>query len=260
MITSNQNPKIQKIRNLQQKSKERSNSGLFVADGVRLVEEAVAAGWSIEYVFYSENLSDRGLSIIENLKEKNVDVDEIPFSLMKKISETDHPQGIIAVIKQTNMPLPADLNFILICDAIQDPGNLGTIFRTADAANVQAVLVAPKSADIYSPKVIRSGMGAHFHLPIRQVDWEKINEICKLPTNPLNVYVANANALLSCWEADLRQPYALVVGSEAHGPGQEALQLADHAIKIPMPGNSESLNAAIATSIIIFETIRQRLT
>jgi len=260
MITSNQNPKIQQIRNLQQKSKERTNSGLFVVDGVRLLEEAVEADWKIEFVFFSENLSDRGFSIVDNLKVKNIEVDEIPYPLMEKISDTNHPQGIIAVVQQRIIPFTTQLNFVLICDAIRDPGNLGTILRTADAANVQAVLVAPNSADIYSPKVVRSGMGAHFHIPIRQVDWQEINGICRDPSNPLKVFVANADASLSCWETDLKQPVALVVGSEAHGPGQEALQLADHAIKIPMPGKSESLNAAIATGIIIFETIRQRLT
>jgi TrmH family RNA methyltransferase len=101
-------------------------------------------------------------------------------------------------------------------------------------------------------------MGAHFHIPIYQANWQEIYEICKNPKQPLHTYLASADAALNCWEADLRKPCAIIVGSEASGPGNDALQLADSMIKIPMPGESESLNAAVAASILIFETVRQR--
>jgi len=147
----------------------------------------------------------------------------------------------------------------LICDSISDPGNLGTILRSADAAKVQAVLIAPNSSDVYSPKVIRAGMGAHFHIPIHQTSWQEIRNICKNPNNPIRTYLASADANLGCWDVDLTQPVAIIVGSEANGPGLDAQELSDTKIKIPMPGSSESLNAAIATSIILFEIVRQRL-
>lgn len=258
MITSSQNPKIQRIIQLQQHSRERKLHNAFIVDGVRLIEEAVQAKWEIEYLFFSSNLSERGLKLIEVLTGKSIVTEEIPLSLMKKVSETENPQGIIAVVKQNQLPLPNHLDFILICDGINDPGNLGTILRSADAARTQLVLVTSNSVDIFNPKVVRSGMGAHFHLPIYQLNWAKINLILNKTPIPIKTLVASADANLSCWDIDLTQPIALVVGNEAHGPGEEAYQSADQLIKIPMPGKSESLNAAIATGILLFETVRQR--
>jgi TrmH family RNA methyltransferase len=258
MITSNQNPKIQKVRSLFQQSKERKNSSQFVIEGVRLCEEALQAEYEIEYILFSENLSIRGQNILEKASIKNIPVDEIPLQLMKKVSGTENPQGIICVLNQKTQMIPTQPNFILICDSISDPGNLGTIFRSADAAKVQAVIVAPNCADIYSPKVVRSGMGAHFHIPIIQLDWSSIMQICKNPHAPLQTFIASADAKNSLWEVNLTQPLAILIGSESTGPGVEAHQLADQQLRIPMPGSSESLNAAIAASIIIFETVRQR--
>jgi TrmH family RNA methyltransferase len=258
MITSNQNPKIQKIRALLQQSKARKNSGLFVIEGVRLSEEAIQANWKFEFVLYSDNLSDRGLELLHKAAEQKIDIEEIPFSLMKKIGDTEHPQGIIGVIRQEGIQVPSSPNFVLICDAISDPGNLGTILRSADAAKVQAVIISPNCTDPFSPKVVRAGMGAHFHLPIIQFDWQEIKGFCKKGVNPLITYIASAEAALNCWDADLKEPCAIIVGSEASGPGDEAYELADVQIRIPMPGSSESLNASVAASILLFETIRQR--
>jgi TrmH family RNA methyltransferase len=259
MITSNQNPKIQTVRALIQQAKERKNSGLFVVEGVRLVEEILQANWKVEYILFSENLSPRGLELLEQAIDRKITVDEIPSSLLKKIADTEHPQGILCVVHQTQLPIPQNLNFVLICDSIRDPGNLGTILRSADAAKVQAVLIAPNSTDIYSPKVIRAGMGAHFHVPIYQTSWSEILKICKKPNYSLNVLLASADADVSYWDVDLTLPVAIIIGSEANGPGMEAQEFADSKIRIPMPGSSESLNAAIATSIILFEIVRQRL-
>lgn len=258
MITSNQNPKIQTVRALHQQTKERKNSGLFIVEGVRLFEEVLRVNWKIEFILYSDNLSPRGLELLEQAIERKITIDEIPFSLMKKIADTEHPQGLLCVIHQTQLTVPQNLDFVLICDSISDPGNLGTILRSADAAKVQVVLIAPNSTDVFSPKVVRSGMGAHFHIPILYTDWSEIQKICKNPNNPLHTIVASADANLSCWNVDMTKPIALIVGSEAYGPGKEAQALADSMVKIPMPGSSESLNAAIAASILLFEIVRQR--
>lgn len=258
MITSNQNPKIQKIRAIQENPKERKKSGLFVVEGVRLFEEAFHSNWNIELIFFSDNLSDRGKDLLNQAKDRNIFVEEIPFSLMKKISDTDNPQGIIALIQQKTLPIPNQLNFVLICDSINDPGNLGTILRSADAAKIQAVFISQDSTDPYSPKVVRAGMGAHFRLPVYQLNWVEINAICKSKENPLTVFLADADTDLYCWQADLTKPLAIIVGNEATGPGSEAYSLADFVIKIPMPGEAESLNASVAASILLFETVRQR--
>ena len=258
MITSNQNPKIQQARALLHQSKERKSSGLFVIEGVRLFEEALQSDWEFEFILFSDNLSGRGMELLQQADVRKIDIEEVPFSLMKKVAGTEHPQGILGIMRQKEGLIPEDLNFVLICDAISDPGNLGTILRSAAAAQVQAVMISPNSTDPYSPKVIRAGMGAHFHLPIFQFDWQVIKEICKNRSNPLQIYIASAEAVLSCWEADLKIPCGIIVGSEATGPGDAAFELADAQIKIPMPGDAESLNAAVAASILLFETVRQR--
>lgn len=258
MITSTQNPKIQKIRTLIAQSKERKKINQFVIEGVRLCEEAMNADWEFDYFLFSNNLSERGLEIVEKAIKKNIPVDEIPSILMKRIAGTETPQGIIGVLNQKHQTLPEKPDFLLICDSIKDPGNLGTIFRSADAASAQSVFVSPNCADIFSPKVVRAGMGAHFHLPILQLDWLQIKNICKNPHHLLNTIIASADATTNLWQLDLTEPTAIIIGSEAIGPGQDAQRLADQVIKIPMPGSSESLNAAIAASIILFEVVRQR--
>ena len=159
-------------------------------------------------------------------------------------------------------PLPKQLNFVLIVDNLRDPGNLGTILRTAAAANVDAVLLAPGTTDAFAPKVLRAGMGAHFQIPIRELGWESIQSLCKSrDARPLQFFLAEAaRPESSCWSLNLRQPLALIIGGEAEGATPEAHAAADQMISIPMPGISESLNAAVAAAVLIFEVIRQRST
>jgi TrmH family RNA methyltransferase len=147
------------------------------------------------------------------------------------------------------------LNFILIPDQIRDPGNLGTLLRSAAATGVQAVLLPPETTDAFAPKVLRAGMGAHFRVPIREMSWEEIREVGKL--SGLQVYLAEMNGK-SCWETDLQQPLALIIGSEAEGASDEARNLATQKISIPMAGDVESLNAGAAGSVLMFEVVRQR--
>ena len=258
MITSNQNPKIQKVKSLITQSKDRRNSLQFVIEGIRLSEEALQANWEFEFILFSENLAERGLELLKKAQKNKIPIDKIPLPLMKKIAGTETPQGIIGVLQQREQAIPYQPDLILICDAIKDPGNLGTILRSADAANAQAVILAPTCVDQYSPKVVRAGMGAHFHLPIIQMDWDSIKSTCKDESFKFQTLVASADADLNCWQVDFRKPTAIIIGSESTGPSQEAYQLADKLIKIPMPGSSESLNAAIAASIILFEAVRQR--
>ncbi len=255
MITSNQNSKIKLVRALLGRSKERREVGAFVAEGVRLVEEAVKANWTCRFALYDETLSERGLSQVESLKSRGVDVEEVSVSVMKSISETEAPQGILAVLEFSNLPIPSSPNFILIPDQIRDPGNLGTLLRSAAASGVQAVLIPPDTTDAFAPKVLRSGMGAHFRLPIRSMGWEEIEKAVK--SDALNIYIADMDGT-SCWDMDLRQPVALIVGNEAEGASESARKLADEKISIPMSGETESLNAGVAGSVLMFEIMRQR--
>jgi TrmH family RNA methyltransferase len=254
MITSPQNSKIKLARALMGRAKERREERAFVIEGVRLVEEAVNSNWELRFVLYDESLSERGRSQVERLRAQGMDIELVSRNLMQPLSETETPQGILAVVELRELPFPDPPDFILIPDQVRDPGNLGTLLRTAAAAGVQGVFLPPETADAFAPKVIRSGMGAHFRLPIHSMTWEASHAIVK----GLRVYLADMDGQ-SCWESNLRQPLALIVGGEAEGASPEARKIATQKISIPMSGEVESLNAGVAGSVLMFEVVRQRL-
>lgn len=255
MITSSQNAKIKLVRALLGRTKERREANAFVVEGIRLVEEAADSDWKFRFALHDGSFNERGKSLVETLASRGIDVEMVSESLMESLSETETPQGILAVLEFTNLPIPQSLNFLLIPDQIRDPGNLGTLLRTAAATGVQAVLVPPETTDAFAPKVVRSGMGAHFRLPIRTMTWDEIHQITK--SLNLQIHLADMHGQ-SCWETDLRQPLALIVGGEAEGASEQAHKLANQQISIPMVGKVESLNAGVAGSVLMFEVVRQR--
>ena len=252
MITSSQNPKLKLVRALLGRPKERRETEAFVVEGVRLVEEAIKANWQFQFVLFSDGLSERGKELVKTLTANQIEVEETSGDLLQNLSETETPQGILAVLPLANLSIPDSPNFVLIPDQIRDPGNLGTLLRTATAAGAQAALLPPETTDAFAPKVLRAGMGAHFRLPIHSMTWDEIREYIK----DLQIYLADMNGR-SCWETDLRQPLALIIGSEAEGASEEARKLTAQKIAIPMPGNIESLNAGVAGSVLMFEVLRQ---
>ena len=255
IITSSSNSKIKLVRSLQGRSKNRKDEDAFVAEGIRLVEEAVSVKWPIEFVLFDETLSDRGLELIAELGEKyGFDVSQITPELTADISDTETPQGILAVLKREALSLPAQPSFIVIADQIRDPGNMGTLLRTTEAAGGDGVILTPGTVDAFSPKVVRSGMGAHFHLPIQPKSWDEI----KTYLNDIPVFLTEASGGIPLWEADLSQACALLIGGEAFGASRQGRTIATSNITIPMKGRAESLNAAIAAGILIAEVLRQR--
>jgi len=257
MITSTQNSKIKLIRALQGRAKERRETGAFLAEGIRLVEEAQATNCPFRFVLYDELLNERGSLLVEILMSRGIECEMVSSSVMKSLSETESPQGALAVLNEFHIPIPDSLDFILIPDKIRDPGNLGTLLRTAVAAGVQAVLLPPETTDAFAPKVVRSGMGAHFRLPIHSMSWDEIKQTVKLAG--LQVFLADMDGQ-SCWETNLLQPLALIIGGEAEGASEYAKQLASQKISVPMNEKMESLNAGVAGSVLMFEVVRQRLT
>ncbi len=259
MITSTRNSKVQMMRALNTSAKARREAGSFVIEGVRLVEEALAHGWLPDLVFYSEAISHRGLQVLHSFQAYGIQVEQVAPHVLKAAGDTETPQGILAVLPIRQLPLPPEPGFVLILDGMRDPGNLGAILRTAAAAGVEAVLLGPGSADPFSPKVMRSGMGAHFRLPIHSSSWYGIKEYLSPGTNTeVKVYLADAAGAVDYTEIDMKSPLALVIGGEAEGVGEQAQSLAHERVKIPMPGVTESLNAAVATGILLFEVVRQR--
>jgi len=253
VITSSQNSKLKLVRALMGRAKERREANAFVVEGVRLIEDAINAGWQFQFALYSDGLSERGKALIETLSTKNIEVDDVAGDLLQKLSDTENPQGILAVLESISSPIPDSPNFILIPDQIRDPGNLGTLLRTAAATGVQAIFLPPETTDIFAPKIVRAGMGAHFRLSIHSLTWEEI----KIQTKDMDIYIADMDGT-SCWETDLRKPLALIIGGEAEGASDEAQRLASQKISLPMAGNVESLNAGVAGSVLMFEVVRQR--
>jgi TrmH family RNA methyltransferase len=254
MITSTHNSKVQLVRALLGRVKERQKQSAFVAEGVRLVEEALASAWTFRFVLHVPDLNARARGLLRNLAATGVELVPVTAEVMQFLSETEAPQGILAVLEHQPLPIPDPLSFIVILDSIRDPGNLGSLLRTAAAAGVQAAFLSPGTTDAFAPKVVRSGMGAHFRLPIRALDWDGI----RLHVRGLQVFLADVAGTIPSWQADFRPPLALIVGGEAEGASVEARNLAQQQVSIPMPGKAESLNAAAAGAILMFEVVRRR--
>lgn len=254
MITSRQNPRIQWVRQLQASRPARQEAQACLVEGVRLAEEALAAGWPAQLVLYTADLSPRGQEVVGAYRAQGAPTEEVAPEILRYAGETETPQGLLAALSLPAWPVPAALDFALILDGLRDPGNLGTVLRTALAAGVQAVFLAPGAADPFAPKVVRAGMGAHFRLPVFSLDWQAIEQHCQ----GLQGFAATAGEGLVYTQADFRRPLALIIGSEAEGVSADGLQLAQQQVHIPMPGQAESLNAAIAAGILLFEVLRQR--
>ena len=256
MITSVHNPKIQLVRKLQSRSRERREAQAFVVEGVRLVEEALTAGWQASLVLYESSLDERGLNVVQGFAAQGAAIEEVSPEVLQAASDTETPQGLLAVLALRTLPLPEQIDFVFIPDGVKDPGNLGSMLRTAASAGVDAVLLPEATVDVYAPKVLRAAMGAHFRLPILILSWSEIRGL--LERSGLHLYLADAGAGISYTQADFRLPLALVVGGEAEGASPFAASLAADRVHIPMPGGMESLNAAIAAAVLLFEVVRQR--
>ena len=244
-ISSRKNPLLQQVRKLLSSRSERRKQGLFVGDGVKLLEEAVKYWPGLQTVILTEG--------VEAEVPEGVRVVRVPEDVMASISPMEAPQGALFLAK-----LPEAAEFVpqrgmLILDGIQDPGNIGTILRTADAMDIPVVLL-DGCADPWSWKVVRSTMGAAFRKPVYQATWEEVLTKCRAANIPIGV-TALSDRAVDIRSADLAG-MALVIGSEGRGVRKEVLENADHELIIPMNPHCESLNAAIAAAIVMWEIRR----
>ncbi|HEU5014787.1 MAG TPA: RNA methyltransferase [Roseiflexaceae bacterium] len=257
VITSVANAHVKRMRMLAADRRERRREQLFVLEGVRLVADALEHGASLALTLYvPEQLAstNAGSALLEQLRGRR-DTFEVTPPVLAAAADTVHPQGIVALARWPEIE-PGRPGLILVLDAVQDPGNVGTLLRSAEAVQVAQVLCTRGTADMYSPKVVRAAMGAHFRLATEQdLGWEEVAERLAFVDH---VYAADAEAQMPYFAADWRQPSALVVGNEAQGLSTEARDYATKLVSIPMRGRAESLNAAVAGSIILFEALRQR--
>ncbi len=255
MITSPSNAKVKLVRSLARR-RTRYADRQFVLEGVRGIEEALGAGTVPALAFYTAAAESdaRVCALVDRLRAATPEVFEASEAVMQAMSNTETPSGILAVMPFVELPLPAHPNFLLILDAIRDPGNVGTILRSAWAAGVDQVFFAPDTVDPYNDKVVRAAMGAHFHVPLRSANWEMIGE--SLRTVP-RVYLADARGQVVYTHADWTRPVALIVGGEAEGASDAARQLATARVSVPMHGGAESLNVAMAATVLMFQASEQ---
>lgn len=253
MITSTTNEKVKLVKALFQR-KTRQEKGLFIVEGVRLAEEAYRARLKPEFVLYTSDLSERGQQLVKHWHGSGAVCLEVTAGVMKACTETETPQGILAVLPFVDRILPLRPTLSVVVDGVRDPGNLGTLLRTAAAAGADEVLLAPGTVDVYNPKVVRAGMGAHFYLPIAAMTWPAISA----RLTGVQIWLADANGEQPYTAIDWTLPSALIIGGEAEGASPDALKLASGRARIPMHNKIESLNAAVSAAVILFEAARQR--
>jgi len=254
MITSTSNDRVKYVHALSRR-KTRQEEGRFVVEGLRLLEEAIRANVRPDYLLYTTELDERGKKLVDHLHASGVVCLDVTAGIMKFCSETETPPGILAVLPFASSILPIRPTLSVVADALRDPGNLGTLLRAAAAAGADEVLLGPGTVDAYNPKVVRGAMGTHFRLPTAAMTWPAIGS----HLNGVSVWLADARGAVPYTQVDWTRPCALIVGGEAEGASHEADKLAAGRVSIPMQHGIESLNAALAAAVILFEAQRQRM-
>ena len=256
-IVSLKSERVRRVQTLERSTRRRYHEGLFVAEGLRLVEEVFAAGLPIQEAYYTAAFaaSEPGSALVTACTAQADMCWEVSEEVMQVLADTETPQGILVVLPIPDLYCDASTPFTLIPDGIRDPGNLGSMLRTAWAAGVSQVLLPPGTVDYTNPKVVRAGMGAHFCLPIHRVAWQDI----RISLKGAQVWLAEAGPGTPYDAVDWRGCVALVVGGEAEGASPEGRALAaGRHVTIPMAPGVDSLNAAMAAVIVLFDAARQR--
>lgn len=231
----------------------------FLVEGFRFVEEALKSTFQVPYIFLSEEALDRWQSFqLNEMLQSASKVHIVKDSILKLLSNTETPQGVIAVVNQHNTQLPVKEGFYVLVDKLQDPGNMGTIIRSAHAAGAAGVIATKGTVDIYNEKTLRSTMGSIFNIPI--IEDKDLSIIDSLKNKGFKLIVSSLENSKNFYEVDLTENVIIAVGNEGSGISDEVYRLGDMKVKIPMPGNAESLNAGAAASIMMFEAVRQKLT
>ncbi len=249
IITSKDNEIIKNIKKLKEK-KYRLDS--YIVEGIKMVKEAINENQEIALIAIREDFKI-------DFDTKKIKIVIISNKIFNDISDVKTPQGILAVIKKNqNNQIETNQEYILALDSLQDPGNMGTIIRTADSANINQIIINKTTVDPYSPKVIRSTMGAIYRTNIIEVEDLKAT-LKEMKLKGFQIITTDLKATQSIYDINYNNKTVVVIGNEANGVSQEILQTADKKVIIPMLGKTESLNASIAASIMIYEYVRQKI-
>ena len=259
IITSKENALVKKICKLKER-KYRNEYGMYIVEGAKLVKEAINENVKINQIIINEEAISGNL-IKKILKEElqTIEYIQVTDSIFKIISDVEKPQGIMAIVEKKSNENEIDYNqdIILALDDIQDPGNLGTIIRTADSVGLMQILVSKGTVDAYNTKVIRSSMGAIFRVKIIECD-DLANILKQVKSNDFQIMVTSLDAQKSIYDTELKRK-TIVIGNEANGVSKEILDLAEEKAIIPMLGKTESLNASVATAVILYEYVRKKI-
>jgi RNA methyltransferase, TrmH family len=256
MITSTQNSLVKLFKKLQT-SKHRREMGALFLEGENLLDEAVQADRRFEVVCFTERWADRNPELLERAARCSDRIELVSDEVLKAMAMTVSPEGVVAsCLKLSAMDVPIE-TFGLVLDRIQDPGNVGTMIRTAAAAGVDGLWVSQDSADLDNPKVLRSSAGQWFRLPMMVVN-DLPNRLKQAQTAGMQIVTTSTKAEQTLWEVDLNLPTLVVLGNEGAGLSPEIEELSTLPIRIPVMNGVESLNVAIAASIVMYEVRRQR--
>ncbi len=254
-IESKENTLFKATKKLKEK-RARIKEEKYIIEGFRLVEEAFKAGCEIETLIIEEKSKDK---IEQWFSKYEIEAKQFLMStdLFNQLTSTETPQGVIAVVKMQKDSNNKGGEFYLLCDKVQDPGNLGTIIRTAHAAGVSGIILTKGTVDVYNDKVLRSTMGSIFYIPIIHDD--DLQYTKSLKDDGFKIVATSLQESKNFFDVDLKGKVILTVGNEGNGVSKEIFDICDTKVKIPMPGCAESLNVSIASSIILFEKVRQEL-
>ena len=260
IITSASNAHVKKAVLLQKKRREREQSGLFLAEGIRLFQEIPKE--QLEEVFVSERFLERedAADVLEGTPQDKIYT--VKDSVFEGMCDTKSPQGILALVRRKERTLEEILSlsenpFFMMAENLQDPGNLGTILRTGEGAGITALILSKGTVDMYSPKVTRSTMGSLFRVPFVYVE-DMAAAVLELRSRGISVYAAHLEGSVPYDEPEYQKPSAILIGNEGNGLTEETASVCSRRVRIPMEGKVESLNAAMSAGIFMYEVYRQR--
>jgi TrmH family RNA methyltransferase len=260
-ITSLSNQKIKELLDIKRR-KDRAKNSPFLIEGPHLIETALNSGSQINDVLFSASFSSKenGQEFLKRISKITKNIFEVSEHIIARIADTETPQGIIAVSACGSLSLedlrPGTPALIVVIDGVQDPGNLGSIIRTSDAAAADAVILLPGTCDAFMQKTVRSTAGSIFNIPVIDSDLQALLQWLRL--NKIKLAVTSLDTDKTIFEERLEGPLALVFGNEAHGVCKEIISAADLLLKIPIYGHAESLNVASAAAVCLYEALRQR--
>ncbi|NIA25167.1 MAG: RNA methyltransferase [Gammaproteobacteria bacterium] len=262
-ITSTQNPRVKHLVRLRSR-RHRDTEGLFTIEGYRELTRAIDSGIELEEVAYCPSLflgaNERAL--LEAAEVAGAHLIEFAEDPFRKVSYRDRPEGLIGLARQFPTGLdrlePGPNPLVLVVESIEKPGNLGTMLRTADAAGADAVIVSDPATDPFNPNVVRASLGCLFLVPLAVAS--NTDTLAWLTACKIKTFAATPAGERLHWEADYRKPSALAIGSEQYGLSETWMTAADEQVRIPMLGDADSLNAAMAAGVMLYEAVRQRTT